>query len=266
MARALDEMVVEGVATNQAFHRRLMADAEFRAGDIDIQFLERRPDLALPEGCTGARGRARGCGGARRGRCARPAPAVGVRRRNRRVAMARTGAARGTAVTPVRILRLAAGGDGVGKLDDGRTVFVPRTAPGDLVELAEIRLHRRYARARAGRVLEPSAHRVEPRCPHYVEDECGGCQLQHLEPTAQREARRGFVGDALRRIAGLDLPDPEMVPPDAEFEYRTKITLAVEPGGDRIGLHPLERPDQVFDLVRCHITRAGADGAVGRAA
>jgi 23S rRNA (uracil1939-C5)-methyltransferase len=157
-------------------------------------------------------------------------------------------------VTAVRILRLAAGGDGVGRLEDGRTVFVPRTAPGDLVEITQLRAHRRYARARSSRVLEPSADRVEPRCPHYVHDECGGCQLQHLNPTAQREARRGFVGDALRRIAKLDVPDPEIVPADEELEYRTKITLAVGESGRRIGLHPLDRPDRVFDLVRCHIT------------
>jgi acetyl-CoA carboxylase biotin carboxylase subunit len=48
MARALDELVMEGVGTNQGFHRRLMADGEFRDGAIDIQFLERRPDLAPP--------------------------------------------------------------------------------------------------------------------------------------------------------------------------------------------------------------------------
>jgi tRNA/tmRNA/rRNA uracil-C5-methylase (TrmA/RlmC/RlmD family) len=41
-------------------------------------------------------------------------------------------------LSAVRILRLAAGGDGVGRLEDGRTVFVPRTAPGDLVELARV--------------------------------------------------------------------------------------------------------------------------------
>ncbi|MBA3894759.1 MAG: class I SAM-dependent RNA methyltransferase [Gemmatimonadales bacterium] len=157
---------------------------------------------------------------------------------------------------PVRILRLATGGDGVGRLEDGRTVFVPRTAPGDLIEISEIRSHRRYARARAARVLEPSADRVEPRCPHYVLDECGGCQLQHLDATAQREARRGFVGDALRRIARLDARDPDIVPAEEEFEYRTKITLAVDHDGRRIGLHPLDRPDRVFDLVRCHITTA----------
>jgi acetyl/propionyl-CoA carboxylase alpha subunit len=36
---------VVGVATNQPFHLRLLADPSFRAGEVDIQFLERRPDL-----------------------------------------------------------------------------------------------------------------------------------------------------------------------------------------------------------------------------
>lgn len=48
MERALDELIIVGVATNQAFHRRLLGDPAFRRGDIDIQFLERRPDLVLP--------------------------------------------------------------------------------------------------------------------------------------------------------------------------------------------------------------------------
>jgi acetyl-CoA carboxylase biotin carboxylase subunit len=45
MRHALDELVITGVATNQVFHRRLLADAAFQRGDIDIQFLDRRPDL-----------------------------------------------------------------------------------------------------------------------------------------------------------------------------------------------------------------------------
>jgi acetyl-CoA carboxylase, biotin carboxylase subunit len=48
MARALDELAIVGVATNQGFHRRLMADPEFRKGEIDIQFLDRRADLMAP--------------------------------------------------------------------------------------------------------------------------------------------------------------------------------------------------------------------------
>ena len=45
MGRALDELVIAGVATNQSFHRRLMADEAFREGEFDIQLLERRPEL-----------------------------------------------------------------------------------------------------------------------------------------------------------------------------------------------------------------------------
>lgn len=45
MQRALDELIIHGVTTNQGFHRRLMQDAAFRRGEIDTQFLERRTDL-----------------------------------------------------------------------------------------------------------------------------------------------------------------------------------------------------------------------------
>lgn len=157
-------------------------------------------------------------------------------------------------MTAVRILRLAAGGDGIGRLPDGRAVFVPRTAPGDLVELATVREHRRFARARVGRLIETSPDRTEPRCPHYVADECGGCQLQHLAIAPQRTARRGFVGDALRRLGKLDVDDPPLVNSPRDYDYRTKITLAVSSDGRQIGLHPYDRAERVFDLRWCHIT------------
>lgn len=157
-------------------------------------------------------------------------------------------------MTPVRILRLAAGGDGVGRLEDGRTVFVPRTAPGDLVELTSVREHKRFARARLGRLLEPSLHRVEPRCPHYVQDQCGGCQLQHVDYDTQLDARRTFVGEALRRIAKLNVADPPITPAAKPYDYRTKLTLHAQNGGGRIGLHRYGRSDQIFDLQWCHIT------------
>jgi acetyl-CoA carboxylase, biotin carboxylase subunit len=48
MRRALDELAILGVATNQGFHRRLLADPAFQEGDLDIQFLDRRADLVQP--------------------------------------------------------------------------------------------------------------------------------------------------------------------------------------------------------------------------
>ncbi|MDB4916169.1 MAG: Carbamoyl-phosphate synthase chain ATP-binding protein, partial [Gemmatimonadetes bacterium] len=42
MHRALLELTIEGVDTSRDFHLRLMEDTEFRAGAIEIQWLERR--------------------------------------------------------------------------------------------------------------------------------------------------------------------------------------------------------------------------------
>jgi acetyl-CoA carboxylase biotin carboxylase subunit len=48
MRRALDELVIAGVATNQGFLGRLLDDPDFSQGEVDIGFLERRGDLLTP--------------------------------------------------------------------------------------------------------------------------------------------------------------------------------------------------------------------------
>jgi 23S rRNA (uracil1939-C5)-methyltransferase len=151
----------------------------------------------------------------------------------------------------VEILRIAGGGDGVGRLPDGLTVFVPRSAPGDQVALREVERKRGFARARIAQILKAGPGRVEPPCPHYTRDACGGCQLQHLGASAQRAARRRIVGDALRRIGKLEVEDPPIEPAADEWGYRTRLSLHAV--GGRIGLRPLGRPADAFELDRCLI-------------
>lgn len=45
MIRALDEMVIRGVDSCVPFHRRVMEEADFRAGDLSIEYLDDHPDL-----------------------------------------------------------------------------------------------------------------------------------------------------------------------------------------------------------------------------
>ncbi len=156
-------------------------------------------------------------------------------------------------MTLVAITRVAAGGEGVGRLPDGMVVFVPRSAPGDEVEVEVTERRRRYARGRVVRLIRPGPARVEPRCPHYERDRCGGCQWQHLSHEAQLKAKRAIVGDALRRIGHLEIEDPEIVPAPSAWRYRAKLTLHA--AGGRLGLHPYDGPTRVFDLEDCHITR-----------
>ena len=153
----------------------------------------------------------------------------------------------------VTITGIAVGGDGVGRLSDGRVVFVPRTAPGDRIRLREgsLQQHRNFARAEVGEIVEPGPGRVAPPCPHYIHDHCGGCQLQHLAYDGQLAAKRAIVGDTLRRIGKLKIEDPEVVEALEEWRYRSKISMAVKTS---VGLHPYDRPNFVFPLADCHIT------------
>lgn len=153
----------------------------------------------------------------------------------------------------VTITGIAVGGDGVGRLSDGRVVFVPRTVPGDRIRLREgsLQRHRNFARAELGEVVEPGPGRVAPPCPHYVHDHCGGCQLQHLAYDGQLSAKRAIVGNTLRRIGKLKVEDPEVVEALEEWRYRSKISMDVKTS---VGLHPYDRPNFVFPLADCHIT------------
>ncbi|MEX0907934.1 MAG: acetyl-CoA carboxylase biotin carboxylase subunit [Gemmatimonadota bacterium] len=45
MARALAELRIVGVATSTSFHRRVMAEPDFRAGNVTIRYLEDHADL-----------------------------------------------------------------------------------------------------------------------------------------------------------------------------------------------------------------------------
>jgi len=153
----------------------------------------------------------------------------------------------------VTITGIAVGGDGVGRLSDGRVVFVARTVPGDRIRLREgsLKRHRNFARAELGEIVEAGPGRVTPPCPHYVNDHCGGCQLQHVAYDEQLKAKRAIVGDTLRRIGKLKVEDPEVVEGLEEWRYRSKISMAVK---NAVGLHPYDRPNFVFPLADCHIT------------
>ena len=50
MRRALRELVIVGIPSSQAFHIRVMDDAEFQRGDVDITYLERAGERLLAGG------------------------------------------------------------------------------------------------------------------------------------------------------------------------------------------------------------------------
>ena len=156
--------------------------------------------------------------------------------------------------TTLSIESIAAGGDGVAK-QDGLVYFVPRTAPGDRA-VVEYEMRGRLARGELIALEAESPHRAAPGCQHYVADRCGGCQLQHLQYDAQRQAKSLIVRDSLARIGKRTVAAPGVEPSPRAFRYRTKLTLALRRRGERWigGLHPYDDPGAVFALEDCPIT------------
>jgi 23S rRNA (uracil1939-C5)-methyltransferase len=154
----------------------------------------------------------------------------------------------------VQIESIAAGGDGVGRTN-GLVVFIPRTAPGDVVT-AQISGKGHFARGALRSIVTPSPVRIEPPCPHYTRDKCGGCQLQHMTYDSQLVAKQLIIRDSVQRIGKRNADAPPIERSPKEWRYRTKLTLAMRRRGLRwvAGLHPYDNPVRVFPIADCPIT------------
>jgi len=146
---------------------------------------------------------------------------------------------------------VVSGGEGLARRPDAPVVFVPRTAPGEVVEVEIVEGHRQWSRGKLLRIVTPSPSRRAPPCPHYAV--CGGCQLQHLDYPAQTTAKTGIIADTLRRIGHIEIEPPEVIASPSEFEYRNRVTFVLRRKGNEVvgGLHGFQDPSRVIDLDRC---------------
>ncbi len=160
----------------------------------------------------------------------------------------------------LKIDRLLFGGDGVGSVD-GLKVFLPRSVPGDLWQTQVTRVKSNYAEARGLKLLEPSAMRVEARCPYF--EHCGGCSYQFISEEEQLRQKGGQVRDALERIGGLELADfRPIVSGPVAWRYRNKMEFSFatsERGELELGLHPRGYHYEVLNLEQCFLISETAE-------
>ena len=149
----------------------------------------------------------------------------------------------------VQIRSIGSGGVGVGTLGDGKTVFVPRAAPGDKLRVQLTREKARWATGWIEEVVEAGTARRRAPCPLY--ERCGGCTLQHLEYQDQLLWKGRIVADALSRIGGLEGEAPTVQPSPEVHRYRNRVTFALRRlDSDRVvaGFHDIVDPDRIVDV------------------
>jgi 23S rRNA (uracil1939-C5)-methyltransferase len=158
-----------------------------------------------------------------------------------------------TEIVEITLEKMVAGGDCLGRLPDGRAVFIPFVLPGETVQATLVEEKKRYARAMPVEILQRSPERISPRCRHF--GECGGCQYQHLDYAQQLTLKAELLRDQFQRIANIaDPPIQPIVPSPDPWNYRNQVQFHLGQDGELGYIHA--DGEHLLIIEECHLPQA----------
>ncbi|NNC99084.1 MAG: 23S rRNA (uracil(1939)-C(5))-methyltransferase RlmD [Gammaproteobacteria bacterium] len=126
----------------------------------------------------------------------------------------------------IHIDSIAHDGRGVGRGDDGKVVFVDYALPGETVVYQAVENRKSFLFGTAIEIIEPSDHRVEPRCA--VFGQCGGCVLQHLDEKVQIQYKQQQLLENFKKIGKVE-PESMLEPMTGQnWGYRRRARLGAK--------------------------------------
>ncbi len=154
----------------------------------------------------------------------------------------RTGHPAGGDQAVAAVASLSHDGRGVARLD-GKTVFIEGALPGETVRFRYFNKYKNYDSGGLLEILEASPDRVTPPCPHF--GVCGGCDLQHLRPAVQIQAKQQIVAEQLAHLGKVE-PRSWLAPitgPALGYRRRARLGARNVPslGGVQIGFRERRR-------------------------
>jgi tRNA/tmRNA/rRNA uracil-C5-methylase (TrmA/RlmC/RlmD family) len=139
---------------------------------------------------------------------------------------------------------------------EGRVVFVRHALPGERVRaVVDEDTGGSFCRADAVAVLDASPERVPAPCAWARAGGCGGCDLQHVDPAAQRRWKAQVLAEQLHRLAGIDRVVEVEELPGGPLGWRSRVRLAVDEEG-RAGLRA-HRSHDVLPIADCPLAPPG---------
>jgi 23S rRNA (uracil1939-C5)-methyltransferase len=163
---------------------------------------------------------------------------------------------------PLTVTAYSSDGSGLGHAPDGRVVFVPHAARGDVLTVRVVKAAARHCFGRIEEIITPSEHRMDPGCGVYPK--CGGCRLRHLTYAEELDLKRRRVEDALTRIGGVTIPLETVIPSPKTDGYRNKCAAPVgyfSGGGVVTGFYRAGSHD-IVPNTHCALQRPEADQAL----
>ncbi len=166
----------------------------------------------------------------------------------------------------MEITALASGGSCVGTVvapEDvaGKKAFIPYTIPGERVTATVQQNKKSFVNAELVAIQRTAPARVPPPCP--VFGQCGGCDLQHIELSAQRQFKASMVEDLLKIHGGIVARDGvSVLGPDLPgFEYRRRMSFHINKKRE-FGLYR-KNGRQVIEIDHCPISTPPINAFLG---
>jgi len=133
-------------------------------------------------------------------------------------------------------------GEGIGYFNK-LAIFVPGAILKEVVLCEIIELKERYAIAKIDEIERVSTKRKEPPCKFY--EQCGGCQMQHIEYKEQLKIKQSILHQSLARYTDVDLRQTDIhrtIGMDDTYHYRNKAQMPFKQTNFGLALG-LFRPD-----------------------
>lgn len=125
----------------------------------------------------------------------------------------------------IDIIDIGINGEGIGKIDNF-TIFVDNALPNEKVNVKIVKVNKNYGYGKLIKILTPSPFREKPICKHF--NQCGGCNLLHLDYDKQLDVKTSFVQANLKKIAKIeDIKVNKAIGMAKPFHYRNKASFPI---------------------------------------
>lgn len=156
----------------------------------------------------------------------------------------------------ITLEKLTYGGEAMGRLQDGRAIFVPFGLPGETVRIQLTQEKQNFARGEILEILNPSPDRITAKCKHFTQ--CGGCHYQNLPYEKQLLAKADILRDQLQRIGKIENPPVQStVASPNQWNYRNHVQFHLTDDG-KVGFIDAQG-HKTLPIEECHLPESTID-------